>query len=46
MRLLGIIGGVSWISMAEYYRLNEGVSARLTGLHLARLLGCCTSRRH
>ncbi len=39
MNLLGIIGGMSWTSTAEYYRLlNEGVAARLGGLHLARLL--------
>lgn len=39
MKLLGVIGGMSWTSTAEYYRLlNEGVSARLGGLHSARLL--------
>ena len=39
MNLLGIIGGMSWTSTAEYYRLlNEGVAARLGGLHSARLL--------
>lgn len=39
MKLLGIIGGMSWTSTAEYYRLlNEGVAARLGGLHSARLL--------
>ena len=39
MRLLGVLGGMSWTSTAEYYRyLNQGVSARLGGLHSARLL--------
>ncbi len=39
MKLLGVIGGMSWTSTAEYYRLlNEGVAARLGGLHSARLL--------
>lgn len=39
MRLLGVLGGMSWTSTAEYYRfLNEGVAARLGGLHSARLL--------
>jgi aspartate racemase len=39
MRLLGIIGGMSWLSTAEYYRLiNEGVQKALGGAHSARLL--------
>ncbi|MGC4109053.1 MAG: aspartate/glutamate racemase family protein [Nocardioides sp.] len=39
MRLLGVLGGMSWTSTAEYYRLlNAGVSERLGGLHSARLL--------
>ncbi len=38
-RTLGIIGGMSWESTATYYRLlNEGIKARLGGLHSARLL--------
>lgn len=38
MELIGIIGGLSWESTAEYLRLlNEGVRARLGGLHSARL---------
>ena len=37
MNLLGILGGMSWTSTAEYYRLlNEAVAARLGGLHSAR----------
>lgn len=39
MRLLGVLGGMSWTSSASYYRgLNAGVAARLGGLHSARLL--------
>ena len=39
MRRLGLIGGMSWESTALYYRaLNEGVRARLGGLHSAELL--------
>ena len=39
MRTLGLIGGMSWESTAIYYRLlNEGVRARLGGLHSARLV--------
>lgn len=39
MKLLGVLGGMSWTSTAEYYRLlNHGVATRLGGLHSARLL--------
>jgi aspartate racemase len=39
MKLLGVLGGMSWISTAEYYRLlNEEIAARLGSLHSARLL--------
>jgi aspartate racemase len=39
MRTIGMIGGMSWESSAEYYRLaNEIVKQRLGGLHSARLL--------
>lgn len=39
MKLLGVLGGMSWESTAIYYRLlNQGVAARLGGLHSARLL--------
>lgn len=38
-RVLGLIGGMSWESSAEYYRLiNEGVRDRLGGLRSARIL--------
>jgi aspartate racemase len=39
MRTIGLLGGMSWESSAEYYRLiNEGVRERLGGLHSARSL--------
>ena len=39
MRTLGVLGGMSWESTAEYYRLlNRGVADRLGGLHSARIL--------
>lgn len=39
MRTLGLIGGMSWESTAEYYRLiNRGVAERRGGLHSAPLL--------
>jgi aspartate racemase len=39
MKTIGLIGGMSWESSAEYYRLiNEGVKARLGGLHSADCL--------
>lgn len=39
MRTIGMLGGMSWESTAEYYRLaNELVAQRLGGLHSARLL--------
>ncbi|MEU8514373.1 aspartate/glutamate racemase family protein [Kitasatospora sp. NPDC048722] len=39
MKTLGLIGGMSWESTAEYYRLlNELTRQRLGGLHSARLV--------
>jgi aspartate racemase len=39
VKTLGLIGGVSWHSTIEYYRLiNQKVAARLGGLHSAQLL--------
>src|SRR5215510_387884 len=36
MRTIGLLGGMSWESSIEYYRLvNEEVRARLGGLHSA-----------
>jgi aspartate racemase len=39
MKTIGLIGGMSWESSAEYYRiLNETVKDRLGGLHSAKTL--------
>lgn len=39
MKKIGLLGGMSWESTAEYYRvLNEGVRERLGGLHSARVV--------
>jgi aspartate racemase len=37
MKTIGLIGGMSWESSAEYYRIiNEDVKAKLGGLHSAK----------
>ena len=39
MKTIGLIGGMSWESSIEYYRIiNETVKARLGGLHSAKCL--------
>lgn len=39
MKMLGLIGGTTWLSTIEYYRLiNEGVAARLGGAQAARCI--------
>lgn len=39
MKTIGLIGGMSWESTIPYYRqINEGVKARLGGLHSARIV--------
>ncbi|WP_372986708.1 aspartate/glutamate racemase family protein [Marinobacter sp.] len=39
MKTIGLLGGMSWESSQTYYRLlNEGVKARLGGLHSAKLI--------
>jgi len=39
MKTIGVLGGMSWESTQAYYRaLNEGVNARLGGLHSARII--------
>jgi aspartate racemase len=39
MKTIGLIGGMSWESSAEYYRIiNETVKERLGGLHSARCI--------
>ena len=38
-RVIGMLGGMSWESTAEYYRLaNQGIRQRLGGLHSARIV--------
>ena len=38
-RILGLVGGISWVSTLDYYRLlNEGANRALGGLHSARLV--------
>ena len=39
MKMIGLLGGMSWESTRTYYRLlNEGARARLGGLHSAKIL--------
>ena len=39
MKTIGLIGGMSWESTLSYYKLlNEGVKARLDGLHSAKII--------
>lgn len=39
MKTLGLIGGMSWESTVPYYRtINEGIKARLGGLHSAKIV--------
>lgn len=39
MKTIGLLGGMSWESTVSYYRaLNEGVKARLGGLHSAKVV--------
>jgi aspartate racemase len=39
MRIIGLIGGTTWLSTADYYRyLNEMVADRLGGMHSARVI--------
>lgn len=39
MKVIGLIGGMSWNSTMEYYRIiNESFARKLGGLHSARLV--------
>lgn len=39
MKIIGLLGGMSWESTQTYYRLlNEGVKTRLGGLHSAKIV--------
>ena len=38
MKTIGLVGGMSWESTAEYYRIiNQRVKAKLGGFHSARI---------
>jgi aspartate racemase len=39
MKTLGLIGGTSWVSTVDYYRIiNQKINERLGGLNAARLI--------
>ena len=39
MKTIGLLGGMSWESSAEYYRdINHGVKQALGGLHSAKII--------
>jgi aspartate racemase len=39
MKILGLIGGISWISTVDYYRLiNKGINEKLRNLEFAELM--------
>ncbi len=39
MKLLGLVGGISWVSTIDYYRfINEGINERLGGLTFAKCI--------
>jgi aspartate racemase len=39
MKKVGLVGGISWVSTIDYYKLiNEGVNKKLGGLHFAECL--------
>ena len=41
MRTIGLIGGTSWVSTVEYYRvINQQVNRKLGGLNSAKILLC------
>ena len=38
MKTIGLIGGMSWESTADYYRaINQGIKQTLGGLHSAKI---------
>ncbi len=39
MKTLGLIGGISWISTADYYKfINEGINEKLGGLNFSKCI--------
>ena len=39
MKIIGLIGGISWVSTADYYKLiNEGINKKMGGLNFSECL--------
>ena len=39
MKIIGLVGGISWVSTMDYYKfINEGVNKRLGGLHFSECI--------
>jgi aspartate racemase len=39
MKTIGLIGGISWVSTADYYKhINQGINAKLGGLNFSQCL--------
>jgi len=39
MKIIGLIGGISWVSTADYYKLiNEGINEKMGGLNFSECL--------
>ena len=39
MKILGLVGGISWVSTIDYYRfINEGINEKLGGLNFAECI--------
>ena len=39
MKILGLIGGMSWVSTIDYYKLiNEGINQKLGGLNFSECM--------
>lgn len=39
MKKIGLIGGISWVSTADYYKLiNEGINKKMGGLNFSECL--------
>lgn len=39
MQILGLIGGISWVSTVDYYKLiNQGINDKLGGLNFSQCI--------
>ncbi len=39
MKIIGLVGGTSWVSTMDYYRfINEGINERLGGLNFSECI--------